>query len=415
MRQLPTGAVNSGQNGLYHVTLYRDLEAAAGDWRALQRECAGGPYDCFEWASAWWNCVGRLQGVEPVIAVGRNGHGHLRFLLPLGLRRSGGVARLEWLASAHGNYASGLLHPQLWRETDGRPGPVLIEAIRPQLAFADLIHLDAVPDSLDDCPGPLAGLPLIGDAAAGYALTVMAGKGGNFQNHLSKKARGNLRRSERRLTEHGPLTFRQARGASEIRRVLQVLYDQKRTWCRKSGVQDFLAAPGVRDFYETLAMQPAGTGAYEPILFALEAGDEMIATNLGIRFGDSFYGLITTITEGELRRHSPGNVLFRKMVEDVAARGVTQVDWGAGENGLKALWCTTERKRGHAVVALTAKGAAAAAVLRAQLRAKAAIKTSPLLWKLACRLRLAARELGLLAGALRGSLGGRFASRSAEA
>ncbi|MGE3627720.1 MAG: GNAT family N-acetyltransferase, partial [Hyphomicrobiales bacterium] len=345
------------------MTLHRDLDAAADDWRCLQEHGAGGPHDCLEWVQCWWTAVGRHEGVQPVIATGCNVHGHPRFLLPLGLRRSKGVARLEWLASAHGNYSGGLLHPEVWRETRGQPGPAILEALRPHLAFADVMHLDAVPASFEDCTGPLAGLPVIADASAGYALTVLPGAEGNFQTHLSKKARGNLKRSERRLSEHGELTFTQARGEDGIARVLKALFEQKQAWCRQTGVPDFLRDADVRAFYEALVRQPAGTGSYEPILFALAAGDEIIATNLGIRFGDSFYGLITTITQGNCRRHSPGNVLFRKMVEEMAGRGVNQVDWGAGDNGLKALWCTTRRERGHVVLALTAKGEAAAAAL----------------------------------------------------
>ncbi|MEC9367265.1 MAG: GNAT family N-acetyltransferase [Pseudomonadota bacterium] len=398
------------------IQIHRDLSSLAEEWRQLEDIGVGGPHDTLDWVEGWYTFTGRKAGIDPVIVSGQDETGRLCFILPLGLRRHRGLAILQWLASDQGNYASGLYHPDFWALAGDTPGPALLQSLVPHLPQADLIHLESIPRSVGGRPGPFSGLPLVADATCGHSFRLDGGADDYFRTHLNKKARGNLKRSERRLRELGELRFRQAQGADEVRTGLAALILQKREWCRQRGVADFLEQPEVQSFYESVLLREDGNAESRALLFTLDLDGEIIATNLGMRFGEEFHGLITTITHGDLRRFSPGNVLFRMMVEDVAARGVRVIDWGAGENDLKAKWCNVERERAHAVVALSARGAVAAPVLRMLLRLKAWIKTSPALWRLATQIRLTKGLLARLALALSGRGGrSRLASRSVEA
>src|SRR5579885_1301477 len=78
------------------VVLYDDMAAAEGPWRALEGSGSlATPYQGYDFLNRWQTHLGAAAGVTPAIAVAYNPARVPLFLLPLGMRRFGGLRVLE--------------------------------------------------------------------------------------------------------------------------------------------------------------------------------------------------------------------------------------------------------------------------------------------------------------------------------
>ena len=79
------------------VAVLDNLAEAEAAWRQLEETAAGSAYQRFDFLSAWQRSLGKVEGVEPFIIVGR-AHGEAQFYCRL---ESNGKARSRsWNSSA---------------------------------------------------------------------------------------------------------------------------------------------------------------------------------------------------------------------------------------------------------------------------------------------------------------------------
>jgi CelD/BcsL family acetyltransferase involved in cellulose biosynthesis len=164
----------------------------------------------------------------------------LLFLLPLTIQSSGGFRLLEWLSSEQANYASAPIRPTAWQE---------------------------------------ANLPRGADWEAHY------------KQQFSSRHRSRMCNFERQLEKHGPASIEEASDATRRRGILDHMIAEKRQWFSEKGIRKFFAGPEMHAFLHLLVRSPdIGKGPYLRI-FALRAGDDIFATNIGAEISGSLLRL----------------------------------------------------------------------------------------------------------------------------
>ena len=373
------------------IQVYHDIPALRDVWRDFQRVANAGPHDTWEWNDAWARTAG--ASTKPLIVVGRTADDEIALLMPLAIRQRGGCSVLEWFSAEQGNYAAGLFLREAWDGTGLPRGRKLLDLLLDALPPVDAVHLSNRP--LDELSGwsPLAGLPGRETASAGHAFPLSSNWTQHFNARFGKRIRADLRRRERRLADQGELGLRITKSGADLEQAMDRMIADKRRWFADRGIEDFFADETLRAFYLELGKGKKGKDAPRLELYELTVGGQSIATNLGFTHDNVFYGLISSTAPGPLLRYGPGTILFRRLIEHLAERGIQRIDCGAGEDDNKLRWCTIERPRLHTIVPVSLKGHVYTAALNAKLAAKLRIKNSPRLWTMAKRMR----QMGSLA------------------
>ena len=123
---------------------------------------------------------------------------------------------------------------------------VILSALPP----VDVVHLDKNPEKLGSENNPLASLPSIGEASAGYSFPLSHDWNAHFTERTSKSHRHKLRRSMRRLAEEGDLTFKLIESGPERLAVLHAIIEEKKQWFTEKGIANFFEDPEIHNFFE---------------------------------------------------------------------------------------------------------------------------------------------------------------------
>jgi CelD/BcsL family acetyltransferase involved in cellulose biosynthesis len=115
------------------------------------------------------------------------------------------------------------------------------------------------------------------------------------------------------------------------------LFDLKRQKYQQTNVADFLAAPGVADFYR----QIVSPQRLEKIghLSALLIDDIPISVHLGFVGRGRFYYILPAY-DATYARHRPGHLLLNYLVDQTARQGFEAFDLGLGDEAYKISWAT---------------------------------------------------------------------------
>lgn len=202
-------------------------------------------------------------------------------------------------------------------------------------------------------------LPLLPRNGAGMKLINHAGKDG-FHTMTVRFNEGPILRMQR--DENGQLTW--MKGTSrhfrhELRRYAKILTREigqepilvRRTDLDRQALERFYAleASGwkgregsaiqctsqTRTFYDYVARQGAARGYF--CFYSLEANDRMLAGAFCMQKGDCLYPLKIAYDES-LRRGGPGQVMFNRILEECAQRGITQLLFGGRDDPYKMKW-----------------------------------------------------------------------------
>jgi CelD/BcsL family acetyltransferase involved in cellulose biosynthesis len=97
--------------------------------------------------------------------------------------------------------------------------------------------------------------------------------------------------------------------------------------------------------------------------------------------------MFNTYTLSENSRHSPGLILLRQMIIEIADRGLRGFDLGVGKADYKTVFCDEVEFLFDTVMGLTTLGRIAAPAMYAATATKRLIKDKPSLWKTVQALR----------------------------
>lgn len=340
--------------------------------------------------------MGSRTGTRPAIVVGRDGQGNAMLILPLAVERRRMVRCLTWLGSALCDYNGPLLAPDfsprigsdfavLWRRAT--------ELVRSDahLRF-DFTDLQKMPEAIGAQVNPLLALPVLAHPSGAYVATLS----GSWEDFYAAKRSAATRKRERRqlkqLAEQGEIRFVAATEPEAIRTTMSVLFEQKARSFARMGVENLFARPGYRDFF----LEVAGyTGSH---VSRLDVGSIMAAANLGLKFRDCYYLILSSYYDGDLARLGPGRAHLHEIIRHAFACRLKRFDFTIGDEPYKRDWCDAEVRVFDHLAAATWRGSVVVALMLAFRRTKRLIKQTPLLWKVFSRTRALATAL---AGRLR--------------
>lgn len=113
----------------------------------------------------------------------------------------------------------------------------------------------------------------------------------------------------------------------------------------------------------------------------------MLATHSGAICHNRLTITLSSRTDGELRRYSPGSLLLQHQIEEAAGKGLAFYDFGGGSAGYKDKWCDVVEPLFDSFIAFKPHGVALTLALASRAGAKRLIKSNPQIWLLAKRMR----------------------------
>lgn len=392
-RWVPAVAPHAGLDvDALDIGICRDLGEAEPAWRLLEGVAPRSVYQRFDWIAPWQEHAGKAQGVTPTIVVGRYRNEPV-FLLPLG-RRWCSYGRVgNWLGGSHVNINLGLFRPDFRAVLDGAQVRRLFRRIVPQLGGIDFLALGNQPKVWRGLENPLWHLPNRLRAQPVHSLAL----DGDFEAVLARqhgaRKRKKLRWQENALAPAGGYRFLRAGTPEEALKILDVFFHQKAIQFERSGIANVFAAPGVADFFRTIAARSAAAADPMIELYCLEIGGQIRATFAAGADGGRVHGFFSGMALDEYARVSPGELLLFNLVRESCRRGFAEIDLGVGQERYKSSWLPREETQFTTFVPVSGAGRLIVAGLLAGKAAQLAVRKRPRLYAIyrRTRARLAGR------------------------
>ena len=360
---------------------HSDAAAVSAAWSELERTAPCSIYQTRRFLESWADTLGRAAGLRPCYVLARDRAGQPVALLPLGLRRRGGVTVACLLGGKDANLQLALLRPSAgWTRESLRL--MLREAAR--LSGADIFVFPNQPYAYAGEANPLAALPHGESPSAAYGTSLPASGETLLAAKLSKDTRKKLRKKEARLAALGAVRHVVAASPAERATILDAFLAQKNARFRERGIASEFGTAAMRAFIEgASATEPAGIE-----LHALFAGERIVTTYGGAAHGARWSGMFNSFdAEEAIARSSPGDLLLMRIIESCCARGLRVFDLGVGEARYKAALCDELIPLFDAAVGFGVPGRTAAALFRGKQALKRGVKRDARLMSLAGRVR----------------------------
>lgn len=365
------------------LRITNDLESLKALWETLQRVAPCTSAQTYDWARAWAQHVLAPRGDKPVIVVGYGPEGTPLFLWPFEMENRAGFSVLKWLSQDHANYAMGLFAPDAARAFTRTDMSRLVHEVGRQAGAAAAI-LEAQPFDWDGLANPFALLSHQRAPNSGYAVKL-----GDFtalyESRFSKRSRQTLDRKERRLRDIGALRYGWAETAAEKLALLDTFFAQKTLQFAAMGVDNIFDGHA-RAFYQDLAMLPDDSPSHLRLGYVALDGD-VLATFNGSLCHDRIGVMLSSLTETDAQRQSPGALLLRHQIVEACAAGVRFFDLGVGQARHKDEWRHTVYPLFDSVIAFKPQGLVLTLPLAVAARLKRAIKSNRHLWAFAQDMR----------------------------
>jgi CelD/BcsL family acetyltransferase involved in cellulose biosynthesis len=335
----PPSSAPGRASGGYRVDEVEGLSGFAAlraAWDALLAEGpADAPYHRHAWLAAWLAAfapdarlrvlvardgAGRPAGMAPLVASRRRG------LTVLSAPANDHSPRVEWVLGADPAGAVSALWAHL---RDRVRWDVLVLRDVPRAGPTSL-HLEAAAradrhrtgrwESLRTPYLPLGGAPR--------------------EERLSAKFLANLRRRLRRLSEAGAIAYHRVGGGEEVDAFLDRFFALEAAgWKGRRGTAIALE-PGTTAFYRGLVRAGGQEGWLA--LRALELDGRPVAMHLGLHYR-GVYSLLKPAYDEALGACSPGHLLFREVLAECEASGLTELDFLGPDMPWKQDWAPEER------------------------------------------------------------------------
>lgn len=379
------------------LRVHSDLEEVRDEWKTFERQADRTVFQTFEWLAAWQREIGSKNGTVPAIVLGREAGGRLLFIFQLAVETGGAARRLTWLGWQLCDYNAPLLAEHFSERVNaGRFAPLwrdVVELLRsnPRLRF-DLIDLQKMPEATGGQRNPFLDLQVMPHPSGAY----IANLNGDWDTFYAAKRSSSTRKRERRqlkhLAEQGEVRFVDVKDRDERAATLATLMSQKSRALARMGVDDFFAKPGRRAFFNAVVTDPALQDVIH--VSRLDVGDTVAATNVGLRFRDCYYLILSSYDDGDISRLGPGRAHLHELLQYAIRSRFRHFDFTVGDEPYKHDWADIELKLYDHLAAVTPWGSMMMATATAFRRTKRLIKQSPVLWRAFSKVRAYAGPLG---------------------
>jgi CelD/BcsL family acetyltransferase involved in cellulose biosynthesis len=317
----------------YRVEILLDWKQAAARWGTFAPATA---FQNQQWCEAWYAAFAYTDGVSPVIAfVTDAATGEPAALLPLIRHRQGSIRTIEFADLDLTDYNAPLLGTAAPRDTAAARAfwRDLRAALRKLPGGADLIRFRKVAPDLDGRPNPLALLDGVAVCPVNGNLVTTGDDYDAWRYTLERTVRKELERSWRVFTRDPAAAFTIAADTDEALRILATTEAQQGSRMQSLGVNFILNDENCAAFYRSLVRDGVRSGY--AIVSALTAGEEVVATLLGIRNGSRYVMIRISNAGDKWANCSPGRLIIERTMAALHKDGVREFDFSIGNYAYK--------------------------------------------------------------------------------
>jgi CelD/BcsL family acetyltransferase involved in cellulose biosynthesis len=317
----------------YRVDILSDWNQAAARWGTFAPPTA---FQNPQWYEAWYAAFADTEGVSPVIAfVTDAATGEPAALLPLIRHRQGSIRTIEFADLDLTDYNAPLLGSAAPRDAPAARAfwRDLRAALRKLPGGADLIRFRKVAPDLDGRPNPLALLDSAAVCSVNGNLVTTGEDYDAWRHTLERTTRKELERSWRVFTRDPTAAFGIAEDAREALRILATTEAQQSSRMQNLGVKFILNDENCAAFYRSLVRNGIASGY--AIVTALTAGEEVVATLLGVRNGSRYVMIRISNAGDKWSNCSPGRLIIERTMAALHQQGVREFDFSIGNYAYK--------------------------------------------------------------------------------
>ncbi|MBR0797070.1 GNAT family N-acetyltransferase [Bradyrhizobium jicamae] len=317
----------------FHVELLSNWAQAAARWGAFEPSTA---FQHPQWYASWYRAFAAADGVEPLIAVVTDAAtGERAALLPLIRRRQGSLRVVEFADLDLTDYNAPLLGPAAPREARAvrRLWRDLRRALRKESGGADLLRLLKMPAVLHGRANPLALLGGAGPCPLNGNPVFTGDDYDAWRYTLEKTVRKELERSWRVFTRDPAARFTIAAGTEAALEILATTEMQQSSRMDSLGLEFVLNDDACSAFYRDLVREGIDGGYV--VVTALMAGEEIVATLVGIRTGPRYVMIRISNAGDKWSNCSPGRLIIERTMAALHKDGVREFDFSVGNYAYK--------------------------------------------------------------------------------
>ncbi|MDP3525981.1 MAG: GNAT family N-acetyltransferase [Hoeflea sp.] len=368
------------------ATLTPDLDKARTLWQRLEAAPEMSFHQSRAWVGAWSKGTG-----TPLAILTLEQDGVPYALLPLEIRRTGGLKIAQFAGTAFSNENTGLID-LAGLEGVAPASPADLAAALAQAGLdADIVLFDKMTPETAARP-PFSALPRVYHQNPSFQLPLSTDFNAVLAQINGKRRRKKFRVSDRRLEAIGGYRHITGDDDAQALRLLDVFLAQKPVRLASQGLPNVFAGRDVRAFLAELATTRTADGRPGLELHGIElvGGDHAgaIIAVAGLTIKDRHITCqFGSIDETIAPDASAGELLFYKMIERASAAGHAVFDFGVGDQLYKRSWCPQRTELVDCYAPLNLRGRLAAPLISGVIRLKRTIKTSPALHRAVAWLR----------------------------
>jgi CelD/BcsL family acetyltransferase involved in cellulose biosynthesis len=371
--------------GGLRLRLFVDMEAVKPIWVALETTAVCTAYQSFVWCRSWMQRVGRKRGILPVILVAEDGFGTPMFVLPLQRRCKLGAVIVEAMTAPQGAYAFGLFNPnftevqaQVWFQNHF---PALVAA----LPKHDILHLADLPSCIANYRNPLLAARHFLAANQSHIMALRPDYQALLEAKRAAESRRSIRKRDAKLAATGKLVFDLPLSLRERKTTVETMLAQQKVRLAEMGVHDVFDELEQQFITDLVHSQTPEGPFLRPYRLILDGN--ILAVMLGAYRHGTYWALISSLTTGDIRKHSPGDFALRAMIQSLCEDGTRCLDFSAGDTAYKSHWADQIIPLYFIVRTSTFKGLPLAVFILLREKLKGLAKRTPVLNAMLFKLR----------------------------
>jgi CelD/BcsL family acetyltransferase involved in cellulose biosynthesis len=322
---------------LLKVELFAGKDLAATQWPSI---ADNGDWTMYvfqsrEFLDLWLDTIGRSGRVEPYLVVVKDDDGRPILYLPLVIETKFNVRLLRFMDGGVADYNAPIL--ACGRTVSRQEFAHVWSEILSLLPRFDIVDLKKVASDIAGAFNPLTYLDCTTFAESGHTIALTGLRDGGETRRSAIKMRRKLAHYHERLSRTAEARFVDNPAGATLAQVTERLIALKRQKYLRTQTPDFLAEPGVEDFYRAM-MRPARLGTFSH-LSALTVDGAVASAHLGFIGRGRFYYIFPAY-DAAFRRHRVGYLLLQHLIDRSVEQGFDTFDFGFGDEGYKDTWET---------------------------------------------------------------------------
>lgn len=157
---------------------------------------------------------------------------------------------------------------------------------------------------------------------------------------LNKKLRSQLRSIRRELEKKGQLKLQRVCDAD--RAVLDGFYELESAGWKGTEGSAIACNPRIRQFYDEISLAAQRFGYL--CIYSLELNGELLASHLGLAHRGRYFSPKIAYNE-KFPQYAPGHLIVSEILQDCAARGISEYDITGVDDDWKMKWASGSRAR----------------------------------------------------------------------